>query len=78
MSVRSYVALEKFLVFVFLSDYMRCDSVRRNYPICLKFEFYVLCKTNCTVFDAHCPNNTYTEIHKIIPIHYGLQREKSC
>ena len=51
-----YVELKKFLLFVFLSVCVRCDSGRRINSVRLKFgtNVYALYKISCIVFGVHC------------------------
>ena len=66
MSVRPYVGLKKFLVFIFLSV-CHARTRRSNNPIRLKLgtDFYGLCKISCIVFGAHCPKSAGTEIRRL-------------
>ena len=77
MSVRSYIGVEKFLMFVFLSACVSDDGSCRNYPIHLKFgiNINVLCEVSCIVFGVHCPNSEHIGIHISISIHCSLWRE---
>ena len=54
-SVRPYVGLEKFLVFVFPFVSVWCENGHRNYPTHLKFgtNIYMLCEISCIVFGVH-------------------------
>ena len=71
-AVRSYVRLEKFFEFVFLSVSVGCDRDRRNYLICFKFGLsdYAVCEISCLVFCVHCPNIMCIGIQKSISMHY--------
>ena len=64
MSVRPYIGLEKFLVFVFLSICVSWDNGCRNYPIHLKFNInvYVFSEIRCLNFGVHCPNSAHRGI----------------
>ena len=76
--MRTYLWLEKFLVFVFLSVYVWHDSGHRSYPIRLKFgtNVYTLCEISFINFGVHWPNTSCTRIDKSIWIHYGLSKKK--
>ena len=73
-SARSYIGLEKCLVFVLLSAWVS-DINLRNTSIRLKFDTNALYKISYIVLDVHCPNNACTGIYKSILIHYGLWKK---
>ena len=67
-SVRNFIGLKKFLVFLFLSVCVSRCSSRRNYSICLKLHttIFALCGIRYIDFGVNCPNSACTGIHKNI------------
>ena len=73
-SVRPFIGLEMFFVFVFMSASVSLNSVRENYRIHFKFfkNIYVLCKIRCVAFGVCSKNSSYIGIRKIISMYYKL------
>ena len=72
-SVRPYIGFKKFLVSVFLSV---CDVITGAEIISFSWnlaQMFVLRKISCIVFRVHCPNSTYTGIHKNFSVHNGQE-----
>ena len=72
-SVRPYIGLENFFLFLFLSSSTWRDIGNRNYPTHLKIgaNVYILCEIRCLVFDVQCSNRACTSIFKYISMRKG-------